>query len=335
MNLPIYQHPTMTVLVDDSTSFLNSLRFHLGAALPSMTFGTPTTALNWLREQCRWTPPPNSFLSPSVDTYTLSPQPFNVALHVEQVCRISARSHRFMTPSVVVVDYSMPQMNGIEFCAAARDLPCKKILLTGVADESVAVEAFNRGLIDRYIRKSDPDVLDRLEAELKALQREYFLTQSGALRNLLTLHEYAFVGDPAISALVREVGASYQIVEHYLFKSPSGFLMIDGEGRSHLLVIETEASMEAHFEVACDSGAPPSLLNALSERRVIPNFYNGDGMDGMYSPDCGEDWYRHTTPAQVCHGRELYYWGLFDLESDSLPAPIESYSAFLRRHQAA
>jgi hypothetical protein len=140
------------------------------------------------------------------------------------------------------------------------------------------------------------------------------------------------VGDPAIAELVREVGNSYQIVEHYLFKSPPGFLMIDSEGRSHLLVIETESSMEAHFEVACDSGAPPSLLGALRDRRIIPNFYNGDGMDGMYSPDCGQDWYRHTAPAQVCRGRELYYWGLFDLEMDALPAPIESYSAFLRRH---
>jgi hypothetical protein len=29
----------------------------------------------------------------------------------------------------------MPQMNGLEFCAAVAHLPCKKILFTGAADE--------------------------------------------------------------------------------------------------------------------------------------------------------------------------------------------------------
>jgi hypothetical protein len=53
-------------------------------------------------------------------------------------------------------------------------LPCKKILFTGAADEKVAVGAFNRGLIDRYIKKSDDHALDILEVEIAALQRAYF-----------------------------------------------------------------------------------------------------------------------------------------------------------------
>jgi CheY-like chemotaxis protein len=332
MSLPIYQHPTMTVLVDDSVSFLHSLRFQLGTALPSTTFSDASAALAWLRDHSREGSELDSFLSPCIDTYTHEPQPFSVALQVGQLSRIARRARRFMTPSALVIDYSMPQMNGIEFCEAVKNLPCKKILLTGVADEKVAIAAFNRGLIDRYIRKSDPDALDRLEADIIALQREYFLAQSRVVHGLLSLHEYSFVGDPAVAALVDQVAHAYQIVEYYLYKSPSGFLMFDAEGRPHLLAIETEHGMQAHYEMACDSGAPPALLDALRERRVIPNFSGGDG---MYSPAFDQGWYNHTAPAQECRGRERYYWAMFDLDPALLDGPVAPLSAFLRQHQAS
>lgn len=327
MNLPIYQHPTMTVLVDDSRSFLHSLRFQLGPSFPSIGFSDTTAAIAWLRQHGAAPAALAGLLSPSVDTYTFSPQPYNIALHVEQVCGIRRQAQRFMTPSVLVVDYSMPGMNGVEFCEAVRDLPCRKILLTGVADERVAIDAFNRGLIDRYVRKSDAHALDRLEAELTQLQEGYFLAQSEALRVLLSLHDYSFVNDPAIGGLVRELGARHKIVEHYLFKTPPGFLMYDRDARPWLLAIETEQSMNAQFEIALDGGAPASLLEALAQRRVVPNFSDGDG---MYSKVAHKEWHRYTSPAQTCHGREPYYWALFALDPDFLDGPVESFASFLK-----
>lgn len=328
MTLPIYQHPTMTVLVDDSPSFLQSLRYQLGPGFPSIGFSDTGAAIAWLREHAAAPTALSNLLSPSVDTYTLSPQPYNIALHLEQVCGIRTLPQRFMTPSVLVVDYSMPGMNGIEFCEAVRDLPCRKILLTGVADERVAIEAFNRGLIDRYVRKSDAHALDRLEAELTQLQEGYFMAQSESLRVLLALHDFSFVNDPAICGLVRELGARHKIVEHYLYKTPPGFLMYDRDARPWLLAVETEQSMNAHFEIALDGGAPPSLLEAFEQRRVVPNFSDGDG---MYSPVRHKEWHRFTSPALTCHGRELYYWALFSLDPDVLEGRVEPFAEFLRR----
>jgi CheY-like chemotaxis protein len=329
MNLPIYQHPTMTVLVDDSPSFLHSLRFQLGPSFPSIGFSDTTAAIAWLRQHGAAPAALAGLLSPSVDTYTFAPQPYNIALHVEQVCGIRRHAQRFLTPSVLVVDYAMPGMDGIQFCEAVRDLPCRKILLTGVADERVAIEAFNRGLIDRYVRKSDAHALDRLEEELTQLQEDFFLAQSEALRMLLSLHDFSFVNDPAIGGLVRELGARHKIVEHYLFKTPPGFLMYDRDARPWLLAVETEQSMNAHFEIALDGGAPASLLEALGQRRVVPNFSDGDG---MYSPVRHKEWHRFTAPAQSQHGRELYYWAMFPLDPAFLDGPVESFSNFQRRY---
>ena len=51
MTLPIYQHPTMTVLVDDSPNFLDSLRFQLGPAFPSIGFSDTAAAIAWLENR--------------------------------------------------------------------------------------------------------------------------------------------------------------------------------------------------------------------------------------------------------------------------------------------
>lgn len=330
MPLPIYQHPSLTVLVDDSDNFLRSLSFQLDPTLASKAFHDTSGALAWLHYQSGQPCESEAALSATFDTYPQKTAQCSVALDLDQIHRISFQARRFMTPSVLVVDYSMPQMNGVELCEAVRHLPCKKILFTGAADEKVAVDAFNRGLIDRYIKKSDDNALDRLELEIKALQQEYFSARSEPLRDLLALHSYSFVSDPAAVALVRELVAEHGIVEHYLYPDPAGLLMYDMEGRAMLLVVETEAGMNAHYEVARDNAAPQSLLDALAERRVIPYFHNGDG---MYTEAFSNGWHKYIEPAQVCHGQQAYFWALFRLEPGVIGRDTYSYNNFLRAHR--
>ena len=65
---------------------------------------------------------------------------------------------RFGETSVVVVDFAMPQMNGEEFCRKLGQLKgnsVKIIMLTGEADEEMAVRLFNAGVIDKFLRKGN------------------------------------------------------------------------------------------------------------------------------------------------------------------------------------
>jgi CheY-like chemotaxis protein len=332
MQLPIYSHPSLTVLIDDSDSFLSSLSFQLDPSLTSKAFHDTRAAIDWLDRQGHSKPVRASELSASYDTYPNSHEQCNVAFDIEQIHRISFQRQRFLTPSVLVVDYSMPQMNGVQLCEALRHLPCKKILFTGVADEKVAVDAFNRGLIDRYIKKSDDDALDRLESEIVALQREYFAARSSPLRDMLKLHNYSFVGDAMFADQVDALLRQHKIVEYYVFPSPAGILMYDSAGKAQLMVVETEASMNSHYEIACDNDAPASLLTALRERLVIPYFREGDG---MYSSEYASAWHKHVAPAQLCRGMQNYYWALFQLEPGELEEPARPFNEFLREREAA
>ena len=326
MQLPVYTHPTLTVLIDDSDSFLKSLAFQLDPALARKTFHDTSSALHWLRHS----PHPGDMpLHVNFDTQNLLPDQCNVALDIERIWRISGQAQRFAMPSVLVVDYSMPQMNGLEFCQAVRDLPCKKILFTGAADEKVAVTAFNRGLIDRYIKKSDDDALDILEQEIHALQREFFLQQSDTVRDVLLLHDYSFLKDESLAAVVHELCRRHGFVEFYIFPNPAGILFFTRDGQARLMIIETERSLHTQYEMARDSDAPDSLLLALLEMRVIPYFSDPDS-DGMYSSQIGENWFRYCAAPHICQGREPYFWALFDLPAHLLAQPVPSYAQFLR-----
>ncbi|MEV4779717.1 hypothetical protein [Burkholderia sp. LMU1-1-1.1] len=330
MHLPVYSHPTLTVLVDDSDSFLKSLSFQLDPMLASKTFHDTSAALQWLRQS---EADDGVLLQVNFDMQNLTGDQCNIALDLERIYRIGEQRRRFSTPSVLVIDYSMPQMNGLEFCEAVSHLPCKKILFTGTADEKIAVGAFNRGLIDRYIKKSDDHALDILEVEIAALQRSYFDDKSETLRELVLLHNYHFLGDPVLAGLVQHLMASMGFVEHYIFPNPTGILFLDKHGKAQLMMIETEQGMYAQYEIARDSDAPPSLLDALLARRVLPFFSDAEG-DGMYSRQVGDSWHRYCAAPQLCHGRETYYWALFDLPGHYFDKLPYAYAQFLKEHAA-
>ncbi|MEC5162206.1 MULTISPECIES: response regulator [unclassified Janthinobacterium] len=331
MHLPVYTHPSLTVLIDDSDSFLRSLSFQLDPALARKTFHDTTAALGWLRQSPRCGASP---MQVNFDAPNLPPDYCNVAVDIESIYRISGHAERFSVPSVLVIDYSMPQMNGIEFCEAVRDLPCKKILFTGAADEKIAVTAFNRGLIDRYIKKSEDDALDTLELEIRALQTAFFAEQSETLRDVLLLHNYQFLGDPALAAVVGTLIARHGFVEHYIFPNPTGILFFDRDGNARLMIVETEKGMRAQYEIARDSDAPASLLSALLEQRVLP-FFSAAGGDGMYHAAVGDNWYRYCCAPQVCRGDETYFWALFDLPAHYFDRPVFPYAQYLREHGGA
>ena len=72
----------------------------------------------------------------------------------------------------LIVDYNMPDMNGIEFMKtlATPDLPV--IMLTGLGNEAVAVEAMKLGAADYLVKEMDGRHLKLLPATVERVLRE-------------------------------------------------------------------------------------------------------------------------------------------------------------------
>jgi len=77
--------------------------------------------------------------------------------------------------SVVVTDYCMPEMNGIEFLTRVRQTAPEtvRMLLTGSADLQAAIQAVNQGNIYRFLTKpcSPEQLVEALESGIKQYRR--------------------------------------------------------------------------------------------------------------------------------------------------------------------
>ncbi|HLA27994.1 MAG TPA: response regulator [Syntrophales bacterium] len=74
---------------------------------------------------------------------------------------------------LVISDQRMPEMEGTELLKKINELKpkCKKILLTGYADVNAAIDAINKGAVDKYISKPWDD--DELVKTAENLIRRY------------------------------------------------------------------------------------------------------------------------------------------------------------------
>ena len=82
------------------------------------------------------------------------------------------------TPDIVVSDFLMPEMNGLEFLSEVKKLypEVSKIILTGYADKENAIRAINEIGLYRYIEK--PWSNDDLVINIKnGIERSYLLSQ--------------------------------------------------------------------------------------------------------------------------------------------------------------
>ena len=82
------------------------------------------------------------------------------------------------TPDLVISDFLMPEMNGLEFLSGVNELypEVSKILLTGYADKENAIRAINEIGLYRYIEK--PWNNDDLIINIKSgIERSYLLSQ--------------------------------------------------------------------------------------------------------------------------------------------------------------
>lgn len=134
----------------------------------------------------------------------------------------------------MVVDYSMPEVDGIQFLTSIRNANCMKILLTGIADEREAVAAFNAGLIDCYLKKTDVEMARKLASALDDAKRKCC-----AARGHISLHEAgATYRDPRIVKLIDEVAAREGIVEYYWRPNQDAVLMFDAVGAPSVFRLE-------------------------------------------------------------------------------------------------
>lgn len=277
-----YRHPTSIVLIDDDTAFLKNFPLTVRREGPVETFSSPAMAVRKINDQAAQ---------------------LIVTEFSGNIDKLGS-AERFDRFSVLITDYEMDAMNGIEVCKGIGDSPVGRILLTGKVDERYAVQAFNEDVIDRYIRKDDPLMVDLIKRYIVELKDEFFQ------RSLSSVDESGFRGqtdflyDTEFADYFETSCRENEVVEHYLDTAIPGFVLLDAEGEVLVFKVLSEMQMAQHTEMASSRGAPLEFLELLRSGQAMPFF---PSKDGFFTPEFADSWKRWTFATRPVEGAKRYY----------------------------
>jgi CheY-like chemotaxis protein len=291
-----YYHPTTVIIVDDNDLFLHTLDLRMPAEMAYVLCHDPRKALLRVNQRTSLAPIPVRCMAIAADAQNSHDSTIRLELGlIEEEIK---NTERFSRPSVVVVDFAMPEMNGLEFCRSIEDPAVKKILMTGVADERLAVKAFNEGLIDRFLPKHGGGALDLVVAHAQELQKSYFIDQQRAFAETLSLTPPNFLTDQVLSGVFDALYVRHHFVEHYLVADPPGLLMLSATGSLYRWIVLSECDALEQVEFARRLAAPQHVIDALAEQRCVAYLF--DDLDALR--DDPADWSDYLHRATVVNG---------------------------------
>ncbi len=301
--LPLVYYPTTVNWVDDDILFLKTISQAVKSERPCQTYLTPKECLLRLQYQ---TPALASL--PLFKSY-VDHDEYGTSHHIPVDADLLALSslrnnpERFNDVSVVVVDYHMPGMTGIELCRELQGQPVKKILLTGAADQQLAIEAFNEKIIDCFLRKDNPNLVCELQSFVRSLSQQYFRDLTQSLLVHLEVENKLPITDPVYIEFFHGWCTANKIIEYYLIDKNGSFLATDDAGKIHYLIVHTDKTLDAFTESHHDDEVS-DFLESVVKRQKIPFF----GVAKEAWKFDVNNWPEHFYSPLVIEGKERYYY---------------------------
>lgn len=227
-----------------------------------------------------------------------------VDLNIPEINKLLLNNARFEEIAILIIDYNMPNMHGLELCEKLKDLPVKKILLTGEATHKKAVESFNKGLIHRFIKK-EHDVYENLQQTIEELTFKFFCDKTSDLISHIETSGPSLFSDPVFVNFFMNWCKEYDIEEFYLLNKSGNFVAKDKNNKKHYLITLSETDKKEFIELAEEfSDVLSSLLTQMESGKIIPFF--GVNKESWHVDI--DEWKNYFYEAQIISGRENYYW---------------------------
>ncbi|MCC2634858.1 MAG: putative response regulator, atypical CheY [Ramlibacter sp.] len=317
MTFPLFHRPGTVVFLDDDPDYLEMLALVLPRHWHLRLFLRPTECISHLlREPPFWEA--DAWNQQQLVDLWREGKPL-----IPQVLAYWSRyTERYALSRVCVVDFSMPGMDGLQALAELGDWPGSRVLLTGQADEQVAVRAFNRGLIDQFIPKQTPDISRRLVEAVERLLFSSHARHAQTWRSTLNPEQGALLRLPGVDAWLAGFCAKHW-VEHVVIGEPFGVLGMDAAGRIGWLQLETREGLQALAELAEVAGVPPAGVAEIRAGTRLADVELRQAL-GSSQPVA-------LVPAIQVGDTGNLLAALFPVESPAGPDPDNSYSRWLAR----
>ncbi len=317
MTFPLFRRPGTVVFLDDDPDYLDMLALVLPRNWRVLLFLRPQECINYLQQE------PPVWETDAWNQQQLIDQWRDGTPLIPQVLAYwGAHPDRYALAQVCVVDYSMPDMDGLQALGELVDWPGSRVLLTGQADEQVAVRAFNEGLIDQFIAKQTADISRRLIDAVEHLLATPNPRHAQIWRSTLTPEQMAVLRVPSVSRDLTEF-ASKRWVEHVTIGDPFGVLGMDAAGRVSWLQLEQSSSLGELVQLAEAEGVPSSQLADIRQGRKLIDLELRQALGRTSPPE--------LNPAFLIGREQSLLGALFNIEPEFAPDPSASYNSWLAR----
>ncbi len=232
---------------------------------------------------------------------------------------------RFAFTQVAVVDYAMPAMSGLRVLDALTRWPGARILLTGRADEELAVSAFNRGLIDQFIPKQSPDIRRRLTDAILYLQHQPDARHQQLWSATLAHGQHALLCDPLIAKELAGLARRHGWIEHVAIGAPFGVLALDAQGAVSWLQLERSEDLPALADAALSQGWNASTAQGVRDGNTLIDLALRVALGAEHQSQPSES-FALTGERGVLHG------ALFSIGAPFSPGLASSHQRYLADH---
>jgi CheY-like chemotaxis protein len=304
--MPLFNFPGTIVWIDDSSIFLEGIKLSTNEFDFNRIkiFENPVECLRYLQD----------YTSKKADSKFLSAckkyeesdliDHLPVDMDFEEISRVLSGAQIEDEISVLIVDYDMPEMNGIELCRQLKHLPCKKIILTGAIGEKEVIAAFNDGIIDCFIHKNGEGFISEINTYVKLLSEKYLAERSAPILSHLETSNKLHFSDPAFAAFYSEWLKKNDIVKYFIVDKFGSMRVVRRDGKAGNFVIYSDSTLSEFIDLNSFDDEDNEFLQIITSKKKIPFF--GEGVNGW---DIETDkWGDYLFPCDVIQGREAYYW---------------------------
>jgi len=257
---PLVLLPKRVVYVDDQGSFLDILRKTMPKRLSREFIDQPDAALQALSQETTYWRGVESLLSRAHEARSdgEGEAPLYVKLYFQDW-------RRFHLTGVLIVDYAMPGLNGVELLKRLDNCPARRVLLTGEADAEVAVKAFNSGLIQKFIPKSTPNLFKEISSCSEEMHLSVCEHMGHLMRSTLRTDQIELLHEPAVVRGLQSKIEELNWIEYVVVGQPFGLLGMAHTGPLQWMQLETPDSMRQLAEAAEELNYPPVDVEAIRE----------------------------------------------------------------------
>ena len=279
--VPIFYFPLKILFIDDDVELLKAYH-HLNLPNLISTESDPINAITLVRENhIDYISIFNEVTDNNYVSSLINDSDATVSFTFDNIKKLINDQNKHEKYGILVIDYKMPTMDGIQLCKQLYDLKVIKILLTGEYNPLDSISSLNNKTIDCFLPKGKADITTELIESIKYYQLEYFTEITSTFLNI-TANKFGFLADKDFIKIFNNVIRERDITSYYLMNNTGCFLLYSNQDK-YILNIYSENDLNTYCDMY--SHLPPEYINKVIKRQLIPNFElpeNLNDLDGYF-----------------------------------------------------